>query len=752
MKFTDGFWLVREGWTIQSAVEAYDAREHQGALQVFAPVKKVRDRGDTLNAPQLTFEVSAPAPDVLKVRISHFQGGLRPQPNFVLEPQSPPKAGIVILEKEASITSGRLTAQFRRGEGPWRLQFLGDGLPLTSSDPKGAATVTAPDGTVYTKEELSLDVGENVYGLGERFSAFVKNGQVVDIWNKDGGTASEQTYKNVPFYLTNRGYGVFVNHPELVSFEVASEKVSRVQFSVEGEELEYYLFYGPTPKEVLTKYTALTGRAPLPPAWSFGLWLTTSFTTTYDEATVTAFIEGMEQRNLPLSVFHFDCFWMREFHWSDFLWDSRSFPDPQGMLTRLKARGLKICLWINPYIAQRSVLFEEGRKNGYLIKKPDGGVWQTDLWQAGMAIVDFTNPEACFWYAQKLEALLDLGVDAFKTDFGERIPTDVVWADGSSPARMHNFYPYLYNQTVFELLERKRGKGEAVVFARSATAGCQKFPVHWGGDCDSTFPSMAESLRGGLSLGLSGFGFWSHDIGGFEGTPPEALFHRWLAFGLLSSHSRLHGSSSYRVPWVYGDRAVEVTRFFTNLKMTLMPYLFAQAVEATKTGVPVMRAALLEFPDDPTCQTLDRQYFLGESLLVAPVFRADGLVDVWIPEGTWTHLLSGKTVAGPRWSREIHDSLSLPLYVRPNSLLAFTSEKTRPDADWTRTLTLKTYALADGRTARAVLVDPRGNDLGTIEVSRKGTQIEVDAPASVLPLTLEVDGRVHRVEKRSQVL
>lgn len=752
MKFTDGFWLVRDGYTVLSAAEAYDAREHQGALQVFAPVKKVRDRGDTLNAPQLTFEVSAPAPDVLRVRISHFQGGLKPSPDFVLEALPPTKAGITILEKEASITSGRLTAKFRRGDGPWKLEFLGDGLPLTSSDTKGAATVKGPDGTVYTKEELSLDVGENVYGLGERFSAFVKNGQTVDIWNKDGGTASEQTYKNVPFYLTNRGYGVFVNHPELVSFEVASEKVSRVQFSVTGEELEYYIFYGPTPKDVLTKYTALTGRAPLPPAWSFGLWLTTSFTTSYDEATVTAFIEGMADRNLPLSVFHFDCFWMREFHWSDFLWDSRTFPDPQGMLTRLKARGLKICVWINPYIAQRSVLFEEGRKHGYLIKKPDGGVWQTDLWQAGMGIVDFTNPDACAWYAKKLEGLLDLGVDCFKTDFGERIPTDVVYHDGSDPQRIHNFYPYLYNKVVFELLEKKRGKGEAVVFARSATAGCQKFPVHWGGDCDSTFPSMAESLRGGLSLGLSGFGFWSHDIGGFEGTPPEALFHRWVAFGLLSSHSRLHGSSSYRVPWVYGDRAVEVTRFFTNLKMTLMPYLYSQAVEATKTGVPVMRAALLEFPDDPACHTLDRQYFLGGNLLVAPVFRADGQVDVWIPEGTWTHLLSGKTVVGPRWSREVHDAFSLPLYVRPNTLLTSTPEKEKPDADWTKNLVVKAFALVEGKPARAALVDTKGRDLGAVTVTKKGGKFDVEAPAAVLPFVLEVEGKTVKVEKANQTV
>jgi alpha-D-xyloside xylohydrolase len=439
MKFTNGFWLVREGYTVQSPAEAYEAHDRQGRLEVVAPVRKIVHRGDTLGGPVLTFDVSAPAPDVLRVKISHFQGGLDRHPNFVLAPPTSTAPRIDLADDHASLTSDRLTARFARGGSPWSLEFLGDGQPLTRSESKGAALVTGPQDQRWIKEELSLDVGEHVYGLGERFGTFVKNGQVVDLWNEDGGTASEQTYKNVPFYLTNRGYGVFINQPEKVSVEVGSEKLGRVQFAVEGESLEYFVFYGPSPKDILTKYTALTGRAPLPPLWSFGLWLTTSFTTSYDEKTVTGFIEGMAERNLPLSVFHFDCFWMREFHWTDFLWDSRTFPDPKGMLARLKAKGLKICVWINTYIAQRSVLFDEGRKNGYLIKKPDGGVWQTDLWQPGMAIVDFTNPAACAWFAGKLEALLDMGVDCFKTDFGERIPTECTYFDGSDPKRMHNF-------------------------------------------------------------------------------------------------------------------------------------------------------------------------------------------------------------------------------------------------------------------------------------------------------------------------
>ena len=447
----------------------------------------------------------------------------------------------------------------------------------------------------YMSQQLSLGVGELVYGLGERFGPLVKNGQSIDMWNADGGTSSEQAYKNIPFYVTNRGYGVLVDHPGHVSFEVGSEAVESVQFSVRGEHLQYYVIAGDDPAGVLERYTALTGRPPEVPAWSWGLWLSTSFTTRYDEATITGFIDGMEERGLPLSVFHFDCFWMREFSWCDFEWDARVFPDPEGMLARLHDRGLKVCVWINPYIAQRSALFEEGKRRGYLVRRADGSVWQWDRWQAGMGLVDFTNPEATAWYQGKVRTLLAQGVDAFKTDFGERIPLDVVWHDGSDPERMHNWYTQLNNQSVAAVLE-EHSPGGAVVFARSATVGGHRFPVHWGGDSTSTFVSMAESLRGGLSLAFGGFAYWSHDIGGFEGSPDPAVFKRWLAFGLLSSHSRLHGSDSYRVPWAFDEEAVEVTRVFSRLKLSLLPYLMRAGRQAHESGLPVMRPMPLAYP------------------------------------------------------------------------------------------------------------------------------------------------------------
>ena len=307
----------------------------------------------------------------------------------------------------------------------------------------------------------------------------------------------------------------------------------------------------------------------------------------------------MKRRELPLSVFHFDCFWMREFQWCDFQWDRRQFPDPEGMLARLHERGLKISLWINPYIAQKSPLFAEGAAAGYFIKRTNGRVFQTDQWQPGMAIVDFTNPAATAWYQGHLRRLLAMGVDCFKTDFGERIPDqDVVYFDGSDPVEMHNLYALQYNEAVYNLLVEVRGQEEAVVFARSTYASGQRYPVHWGGDCWSNFESMAESLRGGLSLTTCGFAFWSHDIGGFEGNPPPAVYKRWIQFGLLSSHSRLHGSSFYRVPWLVDEESCTVLQAFTRLKHRLMPYLYAQAIHATETGVPMMRSMVMEYPHD----------------------------------------------------------------------------------------------------------------------------------------------------------
>lgn len=596
MKFTNGYWMIRDGVDALYAREAYElaADATTESLNVLAPTSVVRGRYDTLNLPTFNVDITTPAEGVIRVRAEHWQDATE-YPGFPLNADEPGNRDYVTVQAngngdgevgvngaDVTLTTGGLTAKVVKG-APWNLTFIGeDGKVLTESAGKslgrfklGAeSNVTAQpvsefgvtmDGSardesdVFIAIQLHLSVGEDVYGLGERFGAYVKNGQSVDIWNEDGGTASEQGYKDIPFYMTSNGYGVLVNNRGHVSFEIGSENT---------------------------------------------------------EATINSFIDGMAERDIPLAAFHYDCYWMREFHWCDFEWDKRFFGDIESTLKRLH------------------------EDKGYLVRKPNGEVWQTDFWQAGMGLVDFTNPAAREWFKDKVKALLNQGVDAIKTDFGERIPRDVVWYDGSPKLSMHNWYTQLYNQAVFEAIEETYGKGNACLYARSATVGGQQQPVHWGGDCESTFNGMAQSLRAGLSLTSSGFGFWSHDIGGFEGAFPDpAVYKRWVAFGMLGSHSRLHGSTVYRVPWLFdeedekngvalvpGQTAVDVVREFTKLKLELMPYVYQLGLQPHVNGTPVMRSMFVEFPDDPACRTLDRQYMFGPSMLVAPVFTYSGEV------------------------------------------------------------------------------------------------------------------------------
>ena len=596
MKFTNGYWMIRDGVDALYAREAYElaADATTESLNVLAPTSVVRGRYDTLNLPTFNVDITTPAEGVIRVCAEHWQGATE-YPGFPLNADEPGNRDYVTVQAngngdgevgvngaDVTLTTGGLTVKVVKG-APWNLTFIGeDGKVLTESAGKslgrfklGAeSNVTAQpvsefgvtmDGSardesdVFIAIQLHLSVGEDVYGLGERFGAYVKNGQSVDIWNEDGGTASEQGYKDIPFYMTSNGYGVLVNTRGHVSFEIGSENT---------------------------------------------------------EATINSFIDGMAERDIPLAAFHYDCYWMCEFHWCDFEWDKRFFGDIESTLKRLH------------------------EDKGYLVRKPNGEVWQTDFWQAGMGLVDFTNPAAREWFKDKVKALLNQGVDAIKTDFGERIPRDVVWYDGSPKLSMHNWYTQLYNQAVFEAIEETYGKGNACLYARSATVGGQQQPVHWGGDCESTFNGMAQSLRAGLSLTSSGFGFWSHDIGGFEGAFPDpAVYKRWVAFGMLGSHSRLHGSTVYRVPWLFdeedekngvalvpGQTAVDVVREFTKLKLELMPYVYQLGLQPHANGTPVMRSMFVEFPDDPACRTLDRQYMFGPSMLVAPVFTYSGEV------------------------------------------------------------------------------------------------------------------------------
>lgn len=762
MKFTEGYWLKSENVQASYAAQAFSVEKIQNGLRVLAPERPILSRADALDQTVLQLDFVSAGHNDIAVTVTHFKGYDQKEPRFALQ-LSPDPVEIEINDEEARMTAGDITVRIDRKQ--WGYSFEADGRILTSNGfrntgymrwNKRPSSMFAGDRYLaqswdpYLLTELSLKAGETVYGFGEKFTAFVKNGQVIDTWNEDGGTASQIAYKNIPFYMTSEGYGVFVDHAAPVEFEVASEKVEYVGISVKGETLRYHLLYGKTPAELMEVYTALTGRPALPPAWSFGLWLSTSFKPKYDEATTNEMISGMQERQIPLRVFHFDCYWMRALHWCDFVWDPNEFKDVAEMLSRYHEKGLKLCAWVNPYISQYGDGFDELAEKGYFLMRADGkGVKQVDNWQPGLAVIDFTNPDAVKWYADKIKDLLKLGIDCIKTDFGERIPVDVKYHDGSDPVSMHDLYSYLYQKTVFDAITEVKGEGEALLFARSATAGCQQFPVHWGGDCSANYPSMAETLRGGLSFAMSGFAFWSHDISGFEATASPDLYKRWAQFGLLSTQSRLHGSDTYRVPWIFDEESVEVVREFTRLKCSLMPYIYRMAVIAHEKGTPVMRPMPFAFPGDPGCKYLDQEYMLGEALLIAPVFNEKSLGEFYLPQGNWINLLDQEILEGGRWYRKHYDYMHLPLFVKENTLLPVGGNKELPDYDYTKDLTLRYYLPLPETEAVAEIPDLKGKTVLTAAALRSGREITIKLSEQTAGAKAEVylaDGTVIKAE------
>lgn len=617
MKFTDGFWRIRKGVNPIYAIEYYDHDINNNELTIYTTSKHITHRGDLLNIGMLTINISSPINDIIKISTCHFEGVQYKGP-FANIYKS--QADVKINETDDFIEyiSGNTKAIIDKRPNNWSISFYGGERFLTKTGYHNLACMQTSNGN-YMVEQLFLDSNETIYGFGEKFTNFIKNGQSVDTWNSDGGTTSEQAYKSIPFYITNKGYGALVDNEGDVSFEVGSEKVEFVQFSFQGERQDYYLINGSTPKGVIEKYTDLTGKPALPPVWSFGLWLSTSFTTNYDEKTTLSFINGMKERNISVHVFHFDCYWMKSCQWCDFEWDNDVFPDPKNMIKKFHDLGIKVCVWINPYIAQKSKLFKEGKD--YFVKKNNGDIWQTDLWQSGMAIVDFTNPEAVKWYQSKLKALLDMG--------------------------------------------------------------------------------------------------------GFEETAPAHVYKRWCAFGLLSSHSRLHGSKSYRVPWAYDDEACDVLSKFSKLKCRLMPYLYSQAKQTHLTGVPMLRPMFIEFNNDRTCAYLDKQYMLGDNLLIAPVFKENGEVEYYLRQDKWINLLTNKLYTGGSWQKEIFNIDELPIIVRPNSILVMGNNDERVVYDYANDSKIYLSYFEDNALATTTIIDSTDQNIVTITAERIGNTIYI---------------------------
>ena len=587
-----------------------------------------------------------------------------------------------------------LETQFR----PWRLRFLdGTGEEVFGENPDDVdglgRPLVLPLGYIVKKgspagltESFRLRPGEHLYGLGEKFTALDKAGQRIVSWTQDAlGSTTERSHKNIPFLWSSRGYGLYIDCGGRITWEIGTTSVQSAAVTVEDRILDVYLFSGSSPARILDHYSSLTGRAPVPPKWTFGTWLSTGGAHRTQEAVQKLAIEA-ERHELPVDVLHIDTWWMRERRYCDFQWDRKAFPRPEVLIEVIHRLGFRLSLWEHPYISIESELFEAGKEKGYFVRRQDGETYVIDYglslapkpdgrvrpaaggdsWNAPAAIVDFTNPEAAAWYKDLHRPLLRMGVDAFKTDFGEDIPEDAVFANGKTGAEMHNLYPLLYNRAVFEVTREEKGCG--IVWGRSAFSGSQQYPLVWSGDPAADFASLASTIRGGLSAGLSGLPFWSNDIGGYRGMPSAELYIRWAQFGLFCSHSRMHGDSP-REPWAFGGEADFIVRKIVSFRYELFPYLYSAAFEAGLEGLPVIRALPLVFPDDPNVHGRDFDYMLGPWLLVAPVIEPGGKREVYLPEGPWFDYWTGEFFEGPGNLRLEVPLDRLPIYVRGGAII-----------------------------------------------------------------------------------
>ncbi|PZX16397.1 alpha-D-xyloside xylohydrolase [Breznakibacter xylanolyticus] len=552
---------------------------------------------------------------------------------------------------------------------------------------------------------FTLSPDEKIFGCGESFTRLDKRGQKVVLWTDDAnGIENETMYKPIPFYMSSKGYGVFMHTSSPITCDFGKYYTEASQLMIGDDQLDMFIFLG-SPKDILDQYTNLTGKASMPPLWSFGLWM--SRITYFSEADGRNVADKLRENKIPSDVIHFDTGWFETDWRCDYQFSSSRFKDARKMMEDLKKQGLHVCLWQLPYFVPKNTLFDEIVSKGLYVKDARGGIPYED------AVLDFSNPAMVEWYQQKIAGLLEMGVSAIKVDFGEAAPANGIYHNGRTGFYEHNLFPLRYNKAVAEIT--KKTNNENIMWARSAWAGSQRYPLHWGGDAANTDNAMQAQLRGGLSLGLSGFSFWSHDIGGFVLKTPEELYLRWMPFGMLTSHSRCHGMPP-KEPWEYGKAFTDKFRKSVELKYKLMPYIYAQAKESSEKGLPMMRALFVEFPDDPGAWLIDNEYLFGSDILVAPLFdQGSTSRDVYLPKGKWIDYQTGKVYDGG-WHHIAAGEIPVVMLVRDGAVIPHIklAQNTR-DMDWTK-LQLMVYA-ASAKPSDALVCLPMDNVLKRVSVA-----------------------------------
>lgn len=711
------------------------------------------------------FRLDIVAPDIIRVRmhpeqIRHVRSDMlvRPDQDWPAQP-----FGMNEHDDCLTITTDRLRVEFsaypwqmrvaaRSGRWPFFSQRIDDRAYGAGYETPPIGFDQAADGRLLARESVAVRPGEAFYGLGEKFTPLNKWGQEITSYAMDcGNVSSHRSYKNIPFLMSTAGYGVFVHSSYPIVYRMGAESSITYSIHIADSLLDYFLIYGPEFKRILQRYTDLTGRAPMPPKWSFGFWMSRAGYKNRRE--VEGVIQEMRTRDFPCDVIHLDPWWMGNGPWSTYEWDTASFPQPEEMICRLREQGVRTCLWIHPYVPVGTRIYQEGLEKGYFVRRPDGQpapVVET-FSGSNLVAIDFTNPEARAWLLARLDALHDMGVAVFKTDFGEQAPVDAVYYDGRSGLEMHNLYPLLYNRAVFELSEKRFGRG--LVWGRSAYAGSQRYPVQWGGDSYSSLDQIACQLKGLLSYGISGVPFCSHDVGGFDYSPAAfdyldrnateagaggefpkdpVTYIRWLQFGVFSSHIRAHGKQP-REPWSYGPEAEAIARRYLKLRYRLLPYIYSQAVRSTQTGLPMARPLVLEYQDDPNTYNLDTEYLFGDSFLVAPVLTPDNHCRVYLPAGQWVNYWTKELCDGGRWIEADAPLEVLPLWVKAGAIIPLGPEMDYVEQKPLDPLVLELYyPQGEGETIIydedkpeiAVRYRRRGNTL-TVEAGKTPGQVEI---------------------------
>jgi alpha-D-xyloside xylohydrolase len=626
--------------------------------------------------------VNAVAPGIVRVLLERERSDPQ-RVTLARDPMAPDESLDVVVEKaDGRITLASELVKAQIDLDTFHITFYGpDGRAILDQnyahrDATGRMTVL-PFGysrvegrRVAFHETFSAEPDEHFFGFGEKFTDFDKRGQQLEMWQHNSyGVHTERAYKNVPFFVSTRGYGVFVDSITCTRFDMAAGNHSVFSLVVPDSALDYYVITGPDLKSIITRYASLVSFPILPPKWAFGLWMSSGFQND-SAADVLNRARLLGEHDIPCDVLHLDCYWQRHGTWSDMSWDTEVFPNPEELIQQIRALGFRVSLWENPYLGVESERFTEAKEKGYLLKTPSGEVYVLDLWDGyhpQVGIIDFTNPEAGDWFKNLHRPLLHMGVDVFKTDFGESVPHDSVAHNRMTGERLHNLYPLLYNDVVSDVTAEETDH-TGLVWARSSYAGGQRHAVQWGADCDCSYQGMASTIRGGLSIGMCGHAFWSHDIGGFYVKPTPELYVRWAQFGLLSPLSRAHGVTT-RLPWDYGEEALRIFRDYVRLRYRLLPYIYTYACIAAETSLPLMRPMVLEFPDDPNTYAMDLQYMLGSELLVAPIYNSAGRRPIYFPAGRWVDFWTDEVIKGPQ-TRWVEAPLEvLPLYVRGNALI-----------------------------------------------------------------------------------